>query len=166
MDCSPPGSSIHGSFQARVLEWLPFPSLDSFINNDISAALRKNHRTFGNYTVLEYPNWKFAWLQTQSCLPFTASAKFKIAWGNGLKICQKALKYKSRQFYITFVLKRLRKLKHLCESPRSLCPSKRGELEIQYMLPKPEESVFYWMELVTLNCIRKIVEASLTWEIL
>ena len=22
MDCSPPGSSIHGSFQARVLEWV------------------------------------------------------------------------------------------------------------------------------------------------
>jgi len=21
MDCSPPGSSVHGSFQARVLEW-------------------------------------------------------------------------------------------------------------------------------------------------
>ena len=21
MDCSPPGSSIHGTFQARVLEW-------------------------------------------------------------------------------------------------------------------------------------------------
>ena len=26
MDCSPPGSSIHGIFQARVLEGLPFPS--------------------------------------------------------------------------------------------------------------------------------------------
>ena len=26
MDCSLPGSSIHGIFQARVLEWLPFPS--------------------------------------------------------------------------------------------------------------------------------------------
>ena len=25
-DCSIPGSSIHGIFQARVLEWLPFPS--------------------------------------------------------------------------------------------------------------------------------------------
>ena len=25
-DCSLPGSSIHGIFQARVLEWLPFPS--------------------------------------------------------------------------------------------------------------------------------------------
>jgi len=21
MDCSPPGSSIHGTFQARILEW-------------------------------------------------------------------------------------------------------------------------------------------------
>ena len=21
MDCSPPGSSVHGTFQARVLEW-------------------------------------------------------------------------------------------------------------------------------------------------
>ena len=26
MDCSPPGSSVHGIFQARTLEWLPFPS--------------------------------------------------------------------------------------------------------------------------------------------
>ena len=25
MDCSSPGSSIHGVFQARVLEWLPVP---------------------------------------------------------------------------------------------------------------------------------------------
>ena len=26
MNCSPPGSPIHGIFQARVLEWVPFPS--------------------------------------------------------------------------------------------------------------------------------------------
>ena len=26
MDCTPPGSSVHGIFQARILEWLPFPS--------------------------------------------------------------------------------------------------------------------------------------------
>ena len=25
IDCSPPGSSVHGIFQARALEWLPFP---------------------------------------------------------------------------------------------------------------------------------------------
>ena len=26
MDCSPPGSSVHGIFQARALEWAPSPS--------------------------------------------------------------------------------------------------------------------------------------------
>jgi len=26
MDCSLPGSSVHGIFQARVLEWVPLPS--------------------------------------------------------------------------------------------------------------------------------------------
>ena len=26
MDCSPPGSSVYGIFQARILEWVPFPS--------------------------------------------------------------------------------------------------------------------------------------------
>ena len=26
MDCSPPGSSVHGAFQARMLEGLPFPT--------------------------------------------------------------------------------------------------------------------------------------------
>ena len=27
MDCSRPGFSVHGIFQARILDWLPFPSL-------------------------------------------------------------------------------------------------------------------------------------------
>ena len=26
MNCSPPGSSAHGTFQARILEWVAFPS--------------------------------------------------------------------------------------------------------------------------------------------
>ena len=26
MDCSPPGSPVHGIFQARILEWVPFSS--------------------------------------------------------------------------------------------------------------------------------------------
>ena len=26
MDCSPPGSSVHGIIQARILEWVPLPS--------------------------------------------------------------------------------------------------------------------------------------------
>ena len=28
MDCSPPGSSVHGIFQARILEWVTFTSLE------------------------------------------------------------------------------------------------------------------------------------------
>ena len=28
MDCSPPGSSVHGIFQARVLEWVAIPFSD------------------------------------------------------------------------------------------------------------------------------------------
>ena len=31
MDCSLPGSSIHGTFQARVLEWGAFAFSDSYI---------------------------------------------------------------------------------------------------------------------------------------
>ena len=30
MDCSPPGSSIHGILQARILEWVAIPSLGDF----------------------------------------------------------------------------------------------------------------------------------------
>ena len=26
LDCSPPGSSVHGILQARILEWVAFPS--------------------------------------------------------------------------------------------------------------------------------------------
>jgi len=26
MDCNPPGFYVHGIFQARILEWLSFPS--------------------------------------------------------------------------------------------------------------------------------------------
>ena len=37
MDCSLPGSSIHGIFQARILEWVPLPSpmtnLESILKN-------------------------------------------------------------------------------------------------------------------------------------
>jgi len=25
MGCNPPGSSVHGILQARILEWVPFP---------------------------------------------------------------------------------------------------------------------------------------------
>ena len=30
MDCSPPGSSVHGILQARILEWVVIPSSGDF----------------------------------------------------------------------------------------------------------------------------------------
>ena len=35
MNCGLPGSSVHGIFQARVLEWLPFPSPGALPNSGI-----------------------------------------------------------------------------------------------------------------------------------
>ena len=42
MDCSPPGSSIHGIFQARVLEWgaVAFPVKFELIHFNSSLAIR------------------------------------------------------------------------------------------------------------------------------
>ena len=39
MDCSPPGSSIHGIFQARVLEWVPLPSPQKPAKNPLFKVL-------------------------------------------------------------------------------------------------------------------------------
>ena len=43
MDCSPPGSSVHGIFQARVLEWgaIAFSDLDSILKSrDITLPIK------------------------------------------------------------------------------------------------------------------------------
>ena len=39
VDCSPPGSSIHGSFQARVLEWgaIAFSDTEEQCTNELST---------------------------------------------------------------------------------------------------------------------------------
>ena len=39
MDCSLPGSSIHGIFQAGVLEWVPLPSLSQNLARPNTTAL-------------------------------------------------------------------------------------------------------------------------------
>ena len=38
MDCSPPGSSVHGIFQARILEWVAMPPPGDFRNPGIKLA--------------------------------------------------------------------------------------------------------------------------------
>ena len=45
MDCSPPGSSVHGILQARILEWVACPPLGDFPNPGIeprSPALQSD----------------------------------------------------------------------------------------------------------------------------
>ena len=39
MDCSPPGSSVHEILQARILEWVAFPSLGDFPDPGIEPTL-------------------------------------------------------------------------------------------------------------------------------
>ena len=38
LDCSPPGSSVYGIFQARILEWVAIPSLGDLPNPGIELA--------------------------------------------------------------------------------------------------------------------------------
>ena len=39
MDCSPPDFSVHGIFQARLLEWLSFPTPEDLLNPGIEPML-------------------------------------------------------------------------------------------------------------------------------
>ena len=38
MDCGPPGSSVHGIFQARILDWVSFPSPEDIPDPGINYA--------------------------------------------------------------------------------------------------------------------------------
>ena len=53
MDCSPPGSSVHGIFQARVLEWgaIAFSALSTYLRiNALSWTIRKaEHQRIGAF---------------------------------------------------------------------------------------------------------------------
>ena len=56
MDCIPPGSSVHGIFQARILEWVTVPLsrtlIESFANIDwltVLSSLGSNISSFKNF---------------------------------------------------------------------------------------------------------------------
>ena len=52
MDCSTPGSSVHGIFQARVLEWgaIAFSWLELGINNGMDLKEAKDIKRWQGYT--------------------------------------------------------------------------------------------------------------------
>ena len=41
VDCSLPGSSVHGIFQARVLEWVPLPSPSKILGNSFPLKFER-----------------------------------------------------------------------------------------------------------------------------
>ena len=52
MDCSPPGSSVHGISQARILEWVAFPPPGTLPNPGIeSASLTSPELAGGFFTI-------------------------------------------------------------------------------------------------------------------
>ena len=75
MDCSPPGSSIHGIFQARVLEWgaIAFSGISSFNPNQITdliletpEPIKKTHffkLKYSGYTELYVTDVQYSDLQ-------------------------------------------------------------------------------------------------------
>ena len=48
MDCSPPGSSVHGILQARILEWIAMPSSSRiYVYTYLKIKLGSHHIKFG-----------------------------------------------------------------------------------------------------------------------
>ena len=59
MDCSPPGSSIHGTLQARILKWVAIPfSRESFWSRDWTQVFCIAGRSFTVWTTRDFP-WLF-----------------------------------------------------------------------------------------------------------
>ena len=63
MDCSPPGSSVHGISKARILEWVPFPS-----PNTSSQHKAQNHLACSGRWIVYCWTIKEIQIQTVRCL--------------------------------------------------------------------------------------------------
>ena len=72
MDCSPPGSSVHGVFQARVLEWgaIDFSKHNMVKKSSSSLNLKKkkhrNKEAFSQKKQFTYQGGKSEWTQISS----------------------------------------------------------------------------------------------------
>ena len=49
MDCSPPGPSVHGILQARILEWIAFPPPGDLPDLGIEPMSLKSHALAGGF---------------------------------------------------------------------------------------------------------------------
>ena len=55
MDCSPPGSTVHGILRARILEWLPFPTPEDLLDSGIKPVSLVSPALIGRFFTAERP---------------------------------------------------------------------------------------------------------------
>ena len=81
MDCSPPGSSVHGIFQAKVLEWGAIAFSDDHVSSSESESLGKDWSRVQDATVLtKAPG--------SSACPWKAALYLPPVWaGPGTELC-------------------------------------------------------------------------------
>ena len=76
MDCSPPGSSIHGIYRARILEWVAISfSRESSWPWDQTWASRIASRCFTIWATLKHDEPHYLWaIPIKPCFPFPMAA--------------------------------------------------------------------------------------------
>ena len=77
MDCSPPGSSVHGIFQARVLEWVAIAfsiisQQESRLLGEISVTSEKAMTTHSSTLA-----WKIPWMEEPGRLQSMGSLRVR-----------------------------------------------------------------------------------------
>ena len=55
VDCSPPGSSVHGILQARILKWVPHPPSGDLPDLGIEPACLRSLALAGEFIALAPP---------------------------------------------------------------------------------------------------------------
>ena len=59
MDCSPPGSSVHGILQARILEWVSMPSFRGYSQPGIEFMSLTSPALAGGFFTTRQPHLSF-----------------------------------------------------------------------------------------------------------
>ena len=77
MDCSPPGSSIHGIFQARVLEWGAIAFSDAKVMGSQKSLGREDPLEDGMATHSRILAWKIPWTEKPGGLQSMGSLRVR-----------------------------------------------------------------------------------------
>ena len=99
MDCSPPGSSVCGILQARILEWVPFPTLGDLPDPGIEPTSPAPSALAGGF---------FATSTTWEAPQYTVTHVHQSAlWSSIIFKCQGILLSKGREPLVYTLMARL-----------------------------------------------------------